>query len=75
MKVIFDKYEYFDPNSDNKNTYSGRNVGDKAFSRSKYQAYIDNRQYVDAANYLSLYRFKDPILIVIVLFCCLSFVL
>lgn len=60
MKVIFDKYEYFDPNSDNKNTYSGRNVGDKAFSRSKYQAYIDNRQYVDAANYLSLYRFKDP---------------
>jgi len=60
MKVIFDKYEYFDPNSDNKNTYSGRNVRDKAFSQSEYQSYIDSRRYVDAANYLSLYRFKDP---------------
>ena len=40
MKVIFDKYEYFDPNSDNKNTYSGRNVRDKAFSQSEYQLFL-----------------------------------
>lgn len=60
MRVIFDKYEYFDPDSDNKNTYSGRNVRDKAFSQSEYQSYIDSRRYVDAADYLAKYRFKDP---------------
>ena len=60
MRVIFDKYEYFNPDSDNKNTYSGRNMRDKAFSQATYQNYIDTRRYADAADYLSYYRFKDP---------------
>jgi hypothetical protein len=62
MKVTFNGYTFFDPNSKDKDTHAGteQNYSDYKFDESKFNQLISNRQYEDAANYAAQFHFNDP---------------
>ena len=62
MKINFGNYTYFDDNADT-GTYIGTQnkwSGHYAFDENKFNEMISNRQYSDAADYASKFRFNDP---------------
>lgn len=61
MKVKFKNYEFFDSTVDDKNTYSATEASDKAFDKTYYDNLLADNRYIDAADYLSKYRFNDPV--------------
>ena len=61
MKVKFKNYEFFDSTVDDKNTYSATEASDKAFDKTYYDNLLTDNRYIDAADYLSKYRFNDPV--------------
>lgn len=62
MKIDFGNYTYFEDNG-TKGTYIGTKgewSGHYAFDENKFNEMISNRQYSDAADYASKFRFNDP---------------
>ena len=63
MKIGFGNYTYFDPNADDKKTYKTATYAQKqqyAFNQDKFNQFIANRQYNDAADYAAMFHFSDP---------------
>lgn len=63
MKINFGNYTYFDPNTDDKNVYEVATNAQKqkySFNKEKFNLFIANRQYNDAADYAAMFHFSDP---------------
>ena len=63
MKIGFGNYTYFDPNADDKKIYKTATYAQKqqyAFNQDKFNQFIANRQYNDAADYAAMFHFSDP---------------
>lgn len=59
MKLSFGNYSYYDPNN-NSVLPTGNAINSYKFDNNRFQQLIANRQYQDAADYASMYRFNDP---------------
>lgn len=63
MKINFGSYTYFDGNPSNVIFQGTKGVGETgqfAFNKEKFNSFIANRQYNDAADYASQFHFSDP---------------
>lgn len=62
MKVNFGNYIFFDNVADNKTISATNNSSAKqyAFDETKFNNFIANRQYNDAADYAAQFHFSDP---------------
>ena len=62
MKVNFGNYIFFDNIADNKTISATNNSSAKqyAFDETKFNNFIANRQYNDAADYAAQFHFSDP---------------
>ena len=66
MKINFGNYTYFDDNNDGVNIQKGDTsypftfIQSHMFDENKFNEMISNRQYSDAADYASKFRFNDP---------------
>jgi hypothetical protein len=62
MKINFGNYTYFDDNGKTGTYISTQNDQFRkyAFDENKFNDMISNRQYADAADYASNFRFNDP---------------
>jgi hypothetical protein len=66
MKINFGNYTYFDNNNDGVNIQKGDTsypftfIQSHMFDENKFNEMISNRQYSDAADYASQFRFNDP---------------
>lgn len=59
MKISFGNYSYYNPN-DNSAAPTGDAVNQYKFDNRKFNQFIANRQYQDAADYASQFHFDDP---------------
>ena len=59
MKLSFGNYSYYD-SDDNTAISTGNEANKYKFDNKHFQQLIAQRQYEDAANYASKYRFDDP---------------